>query len=385
MGEAPEGEGVAAADGRPATASAATAGRRGLPKRERVGALAACVTGAVAMLVAGWLVAVPVSGAERAEAAFRRAPGCEAGPGVAPGPECVGRRDSVIDGIRTEGNKVREYVIGVKGRDGATDWIPLKHEYGFGSGAREGDAIALYSWRGEVRTVVVRDHAYATTATPVRSWDTALGWAVGIFPIGLAVLCSGAWWLARGAAHQAVGPWQPGLIGMAGILPGVFLGVWTLSGPETVGGALRTAGAGYAAAGVTVLLCWPFLARRERRRGVEIPFTPRPVADGQVLPVYLPYEPEYAGFTYLVVGPGRLAMSPDPTGRVARRPLPEGLRVLRVRRQLRTDPGPAISAGRSFSQYHIAECRAGERTLLFAGKLPELERLAGAIGPEASE
>ncbi|MCC2274256.1 hypothetical protein LKL35_02215 [Streptomyces sp. ET3-23] len=285
----------------------------------------------------------------------------------------------MIRGVREKHGKSPKYWVGVPGKDGKTDWIRLKDTYAFSDQAREGDPIALYSWKGKIRGVVTGDISYRTADTPLRSWGTALGWATGLFSSGLAVLCCGVWWRLRGATHGRSSPWQISVISLAGILPGICVGLWVPIFPDSVGAALRGAGAAFAVVLLGALCCWMYFSRKERQQGDDIAITPRPGPAEQVINVFLPYEPEYSGKAHLVVQADGLAMSPDPTGRVARRPLPDGLTLVKVRHQLRTDPGPHISAGRSFHQYYIAECRAGERTLLFAGKKADLERLAGAL------
>ncbi|MFB7513836.1 hypothetical protein [Streptomyces sp. NPDC056144] len=369
------------ASGTPAGAPGEAAGRP--PKRERAWALVACLTGLLLVVVAGWIVAVPVAAGERTEEAFRQAPRC-APETDGRDPECVSRRDGLVHGFRKEEGRQPTYWVGVPGPEGSADgidWIRLEDGSSFTDRVRAGDAIALYSWRGAVRTVVAGGRVQPTAATPVASWSPLLGLAVGLFPVGLALLGCGLWWRARAASHPARSPWQISLIGLAGILPGIFLGVGVAVGASSVDRTLKAAAIVCAASAATVLLSWPFLARRERRRGVDIAFTPRRVSVGDVFPVFLPYEPLYEGFTFLVVRSGGLAMSTDPTGGVACRPLPTGLRLRRVRRQLRTDPGPgAGGGGRSFHQYHLAECETDDgRTLLVAGYLPQLERLAGAL------
>ncbi|MER5888308.1 hypothetical protein ABT160_31190 [Streptomyces sp. NPDC001941] len=336
------------------------------------------MAGLVVMGVALWLLLVPVAAGERSEAAFQRAVPCPSAP-AAGGPECISRSDSVISWTRQDSHKNPAYSVAVPGPGGAVRWIALKNAHAFTDRAHRGDSIALYSWRGDVRTVVTGNRSYDTARTPVGSWGTAMGWAAGLFPGGLAVLACGWWWLARGAAHRAAAPWQVGLIGTVGIVTAVFVGVWAGQGPVTVGQALRGAGAAYTAGLLLVLLCWPFLARRERRRGDSIRVTPLHGPAEQVIAVSIPGESRYAGFPYLVVRPDALAMSTDPTGRVGCRPLPNDLSLVRVRRQRRTDPFPYIHAGRSIEPYVIGECHAGENTLLFAGKAKAFDRMAGAL------
>lgn len=317
--------------------SAAGSGK--LAGRERAWTVVACVVGVALMAVAVWLVAGPVAVDERSEAAFRAAQKCPSEP-ARQSPECVSRRDAVIRGVREISGKTPKYWVGVPGEDGKTDWIRLKDTYSFSEVAHEGDPVALYSWKGKIRGVVTSGISFRTADTPLRSWGTALGWATGLFPGGLAVLCCGLWWRLRGAAHGRSSPWQISVIGLAGILSGICVGVWVPIAPDSVGAALRGAGGAYAVALLGALCCWAYFSRKERRQGDDIAITPRPGPAEQVINVFLPHEPEYSGKTHLVVQPGSLAMSPDPTGRVARRPLPDGLTLVRVRHQLRTGSGP---------------------------------------------
>ncbi|MFJ2130985.1 hypothetical protein ACIOMQ_08770 [Streptomyces sp. NPDC087845] len=159
------------------------------------------------------------------------------------------------------------------------------------------------------------------------------------------------------------------MIILDGLLTAVFVGVWVSDdglGPTTVDGDLLIAGISNAAAALAALCCWQDFARKERHQGDIIAIIPQHGPAEQIVDGFLPHKAECSGKDHLVVEPGLLAMSPDLTGRVTRRALPDGRH---------------ISGGKYSGPHYVAECRAGERTLLFYRKRPALERLVGLLTP----
>ncbi|MER5636780.1 hypothetical protein ABT095_07490 [Kitasatospora sp. NPDC002227] len=355
-----------------------------LPRREKAGATAACVAGAVLLAVAVFLAVRVVPAGQRAEDAYRAAPVCAAGRSA---PECIGAQAATVVGTREDGSrKNRHYALAVPDgpAPGPVRWIGLRNGEQLYRGARPGEAVTLYQWRGEVRAVAWRGVTWRTDASPVGSWGTALGWAAGLLPVGLALLAAGAWWLRRAARHPRVAPWQLNLIVLAGVLPAAFLGPWAAAVPTGIRTAWTVTVIGYGVALAVAAGCWAVLARAERRDGDTLALKPAlpsvglgTDAEPWLIRVWLPFEPDHPG-RFLAVTEEGLFTTSDPTGRITRRRLPEPLTLVRARRRLRSDR-PVPSSGRSFRAVHLAECRAGERTLLFAGRLPDLEQLAGAL------
>lgn len=342
-----------------------------------------CAVGVLSVLTSVWLLLGPVAAAERDEAAYRAAQACPADP-MQQANGCISRRDTTVTGTREKSRKGgSKYWVEIPGREVRTDSIRITHTYSFTKHVHKGDRITLFSWRGEIREVAVDGVRYRTGDSPLQSWAPALGWATGLFPAGITAVLGGLWWLARGSRSARSNPWQTNVIVLDGLLTAVFVGVWASDdglGPTTVEGGLLVAGVSYAAATLIALCCWSCFAREERRQSDTIAITPRPGPAEQIIDVFLPHEADYSGKDHLVVEPGVLAMSPDPTGRVARRALPDDLTLVRGRHQQRTD-GRHLSGGRYSGPYYVAECRAGGRTLLFYGKKPALERLAGTLAP----
>ncbi|WP_405831463.1 MULTISPECIES: hypothetical protein [unclassified Streptomyces] len=83
---------------------------------------------------------------------------------------------------------------------------------------------------------------------------------------------------------------------------------------------------------------------------------------------------------YLVVAPGVLAFTTDPTGTYGRTPLPSGLVLERVRPVFASDPGARdLYIGRSPRPCLVAQCRDGEREVLIAVRRKNMRWLVGAL------
>ncbi|MEI5103210.1 hypothetical protein RB200_37565 [Streptomyces sp. PmtG] len=87
------------------------------------------------------------------------------------------------------------------------------------------------------------------------------------------------------------------------------------------------------------------------------------------------------GFDHLVVGDGPPAVTPDPDGRVARRPLPRSLTVRDVRAPRPDDC--ALSSGGTAYDTVLIECRDGDATVLVALARDDAPVVLGALRAHA--
>lgn len=81
-----------------------------------------------------------------------------------------------------------------------------------------------------------------------------------------------------------------------------------------------------------------------------------------------------------MAGPGVLAFTIDPSGRLRGTPLPPGLVLERLRHQYATDPGREVR-GSKYEVYCIAQCRAGDEEVLIAVERRHMPWLVGALTP----
>ncbi|GAA2448988.1 hypothetical protein [Streptomyces macrosporus] len=242
---------------------------------------------------------------------------------------------------------------------------------------RAGDEVTLVYWRGDVRTVEFGAVTQETRASPAGDWRLPLGLGLLLLPFGIGALSTGWWYRYRYSSTAPSYPWGLAVLwGTAGIVGcvGFFAGSAD-SVPDTL---LITAAGVPPAAGLGCLLAW-WLRRRMKKAEDTGDIVAIPVKGKRCLraTVYgdVPYSVD--GFGHLVVGDGRPAATPDPTGVVARRELPETLTVERVRAFRPDDPQHWAPA---YEYDGVAiECRDGDRTVLIATGRRDAPLILGAL------
>ncbi|MEU9096716.1 hypothetical protein [Streptomyces sp. NPDC048361] len=238
---------------------------------------------------------------------------------------------------------------------------------------RPGSALHLTYWRGEIRYVDHQGLRQYTAADPRGGYRLPFAAALVLLSVGGACLrtaqCGARRRTAEPAGHE---PWRL-TVPLASVL---LICCFAFATPWGTGG-VPTALLLTAVGAVPVLAGAAWLTRRRHRRTTDtIRVAPlAPLADecfpGRVLGD-VPYSHE--GFGYLVAGPGLLAATPDPAGRIARRPVPRTLTAVRVRPPYWTDPGPSPAPG---SQ--VVECRDGATPVYVVTHHVYVSRVLGAL------
>ncbi|MGA4841657.1 hypothetical protein [Streptomyces sp. G45] len=334
---------------------------------------------AVALLLVSGFFSAAVPDALARERAYVSAPAC------APGARSQGCTTTVSATVRGRDERSRgrdtRYWLRVAERDGGAVRRVRMSGSTLYDVVRAGDRVALTSWRGEVRRVRFGTAVEETAASPVGDWRLPLGVGLGTGPIALGFLGT-AWWSRRRYATAAhASPWQLAV----GIVGGALLGcvgfVAAQVSPGVGESLLVTALAVLPVAALTAL-CAGLLRRRQRRAvdtGDIVPVVPdgRRCVRAAVLgdASYGPYGAE--GFDHLVVGDGPPAVTPDPDGRVARRPLPPTLSVVGVRAP-RPDDWPLLAGGGTYDTV-VIECRDGGATVLVVLDRADAPVVLGAL------
>lgn len=258
---------------------------------------------------------------------------------------------------------------------------------------RAGDGVTMTYWRHEIRSVTFHGATQDTWASPVDSWRLPVVLGLFLLPFGLGVLGSGLWYRSRYRSAAHLSPWQlsvglvaGGALGCAGALAGAV--------GDGVGDAFALTAVGVPpAAGLAVLHAW-WLARRAGRADDTSGIVPVPPAQKQCLRASVHGDVPYsvAGFDHLVVGDGRPAATPDPDGRVARKPLPGTLTVRGLRSLRPGDPEGWLKIYKH--DCVVIECRDGEHLVrigvarrdapLVLGALATAPTTAPAAEPTAS-
>ncbi|WP_404957722.1 hypothetical protein [Streptomyces sp. 147326] len=337
--------------------------------------------GAVALLAGVLLMLVPVRTADAAARDFATAQVCA--PGLPPRVEaqCRSSVPATLERYWTSGGLSRTEHIEVVRGDGKRQRVDLEQDF-HRTVPAGGEAVRLVSWRGEVRYVTYGPgyaHTAFTEANPYFAYAVPFGWGALLLVLGPLLIWIGSWqrWLSH--RSRRADPWQVGVPTVTLILLAVgVLGLPTV-GDVRIEEALTVSGAGAGLAVLVIGAVW--LYQRVRGESDTIEVAPRRdgrvhVIDAQVLGdnTFLGPKP------YLVVAPGVLAFTTDPTGSYGRTPLPSGLVLERVRPVFASDPGAKdLYVGRSPRPYLVAQCRDGEREVLIAVQRKNMRWLVGAL------
>ncbi|MCX5387706.1 hypothetical protein [Streptomyces sp. NBC_00083] len=357
--------------------------------RTPLGALASTAYGAVLgpavigvafLIAAGWLLLATVPGALDMERAFTAAADC---PAAGISTECRHTVGAPVTSVAADHkHRSTDYWLGLgrparPQRPERPDVVPprvkMDGRVPVFAAVHPGSALQLTYWRGQIRYVDYHGLRQYTAADPRGGYRLPFAAALVLLSVGGACLRT-AYRRARRHAGEppAHEPWRL-TVPLASVLLiccFAFATPWVTSGVPT---ALLLAAVG----AVPVLAGAAWLTRRRHHRTTDtIRVAPlSPLADecfpGRVLGE-VPYSHE--GFGYLVAGPGLLAATPDPSGRIARRPVPRTLVAVRVRPPYWTDPGPRPAPGA-----HVVECRDGPTPVYVVTHHAYVPRVLGAL------
>ncbi|WP_030680829.1 hypothetical protein [Streptomyces sp. NRRL B-1347] len=327
------------------------------------------------LVPAGFLAAVP--GALARGDAYASAPACAPG---ARSDSCTTTVSATVVGTEDEarGRKVDHWLrVTERGGDGRVRRVHMAGAE-LHDAVRAGDRVSLTYWRGEIRTVRFGTAAEETDASPADDWRLPLGIGLLVLPIGLGALGTVWWWRTRYATAAHANAWQLGVGVVAGALLGCAGFVASQACPSVPGALLVTAAGVPPVAALTGLIAW--LTRRKERRAVDTSdIVPVPPAGKRCVRAAVlgdvPYDVD--GFDHLVVGDGVPAVTPDPDGRVARRPLPPSLTVREVRAP-RPDDFGALAVGGTYDTV-VIECRDGDATVLVVLAREDAPVVLGAL------
>ncbi|MFI5761846.1 hypothetical protein ACIA8F_12985 [Streptomyces sp. NPDC051563] len=341
----------------------------------------AMVMGVAAILTGVWLLLVPVP-QDRADArAYDAATSCVAGSARERTGDCLSGVPAVLEEIRSKGSRNRRVYLEVRREDGGRQEIRVPGSTS-SSFAPAGTALRLVSWRGEIRHVNYGTGKAARTVftehDPRTAHRTPLGWALGLGPAGAALLWGGAWFTWFPSRSWRTTPWQFNVPVLGLLLLAVILGTSPIM-YDSVRETLRWSGF-VLAGGVAAMAAGCLYLMRTNTDTIRV--RPRTRKRDRTFPALLFGDTSGPGgtprHTHIVVGPGVLAWTNDPSGRSGRTPLPPGLVLERVRHPYATDPGPALR-GNQWQFFRIAQCRDGDTEVLIAVERRAMPWLVGAL------
>ncbi|MFG2298843.1 hypothetical protein [Streptomyces sp. NPDC048603] len=333
--------------------------------------------GVAAMLVGAFLLLVPVRTAEAAARDFAAADTCA--PGLPPREQaqCLSRTTATVERDRNPGIRHLVRSLDVVHADGRRQVVKVQWHRAEAPTA-VGEQVRLVAWRGEIRSVEYGPRLSRTAHTvdnPYTGYAVPFGWGAFLLLFGPAMVWMECWqrWLS-GRTRRAMA-WQFLVPLMTLVILGVSVLVAALISDLRFPVLLRWTAAGT----VLALLVAGAVSLYKWRRGEPETYEVEPRRDERerVFRAVLLGDEDGVG-DHLVIGPGVLAFSIDPTGSFRRKPLPDGLVLERVRPVLATDPGGADVLGRDLS-YRIAQCRDGEREVLIAVRRRDMPWLVGAL------
>ncbi|GAA2515999.1 hypothetical protein [Streptomyces gobitricini] len=350
------------------------AGRPALRNRTvmRRSAVPACLL----LSAAAWLFAFPVREAYGERLAFEAAAVCA--PGHRDG-ECL----HTVEARVMNAEPVKDHVRTSRGwlyfteADGTASRTRLHGSPEDRPSARAGQRVEVTYWRGQIRYVdFPAESARQYTAAKAGS-GYAFSFTAGSLVGALGVACAWSWywWARHSAVSLRANPWQVGVPFVGALCLGAVGAVapWLADSP---GKAFRLIGLGappiLAGGGVAALVL-----RRRSRGGDTIAVTPRAPDGERVVGGRVWGEVPYAvdGAEWLVVGPGYVAATIDPTGAAYRRPVPDALIPLRVRPPYWTDREGVEYLGKEW----ILECEDGGGRVLFLTDKGDMPWLLGAL------
>ncbi|MEU0134910.1 hypothetical protein ABZ172_12940 [Streptomyces sp. NPDC006296] len=343
--------------------------------------------GAVCVLVAGWLLLVGMRGALAEESAFRSAPACTSGtrdagdsrdPRDPRDANCLRTVTVRIDRTdEVKGHKTPTYRLYVTEPDGTAHRTHLHGSPREAPLAKPGTTVEVTSWRGLIRYVDFPTTRRPTLADPTDEYRLFCSLGLGLAFYGAAFLWGG-YRLSRRTPHTLRAySWQASVT-VAGGLCLTLLGVTAPWFTDTAGSALRLVSVGTPVVLIACLGAAVVLKRRHRGDDT-LALTPAVPTEEQVIGGRVLGATPYAdgGGGFLVVGPGYLASTPDPTGTTLRRETPGTLTPVRVRPPYTTDPaGRPHYGGRAL----VLECEDHGEEVLVVTRRQHMPTVLGALG-----
>ncbi|MEU7727631.1 hypothetical protein AB0B78_20690 [Streptomyces sp. NPDC040724] len=340
--------------------------------------------GTAALLAGALLMLGPVRSADAAARDFAAAQACAPGPAPSAQAQCRSSVPATVERYwKTGARSTAGHIEVVPHGDGQRQILDLERDFRLRAPA-SGDEVRLVGWRGEVRYVTYGPgygRTVFTEANPYTAYAVPFGWGAFLLFFGAILVWIGSWqrWLSHLSRRAA--PWQV-------MVPTVMLALLAAGAPALAlaGGvrieeALSVSGTGVGLAVLVIGAVWLYKALRgesdtvavePRRDDREHVFTAHVLGD----------DTGFGPGPYLVVAPGVLAFSVDPTGAYRRAPLPSGLVLEQVRPVFASDPGAMDLYGRHEPAYLVAQCRDGEREVLIAVARKNMPWLVGAL-PQA--
>ncbi len=327
------------------------------------------------LLSAGLFATVP--GALADKRAYAAAPAC---PGGTRSDACTVTVPATVEGTEDEssGKSVHYWLLATERGSDAVRRVRMAGSRPVYDAVRAGDEVTLTYWRGEIRTVRFGAAAQETHASPTDDWRLPTAFGLLALPFGLAMLLTGL-------VHRYRRPfamWTTSWPLTMGLVTSILLSCIGPLGAMVGGGVqdafLITAAGIPPAVGLAALYAWWF-RRRTVRAADTSDIVALPATERQCVRASVHGDVPYSGggCDHVVIGDGRPAVTPDPTGRFALRTLPETLTVRRVR-GLRPDD-PADWYGIYKYDGVVIECRDGDRPVLVVTGRRDVPWILGAL------
>ncbi|CAL9483043.1 hypothetical protein [Streptomyces sp. enrichment culture] len=325
------------------------------------------------------------------------------------GPFCLRAEHVTVDDVQLKLNKKSgaryRLVFGRSGGRTLALSLDIRHrdQDVVEAAAGRGEAT-LYWWRDSVRLLDVtsaggEQRTLRTAHYPSREFVAPAAFGAVLAGLGVGLLWSGLWRIARGGASRMDWPWQttvPGvaltLAGLGGAAGALFAvrSPWTMAWTAGVAGVVGAVG----------MARWAYRLVRRRLPALERMEPVTPEAERYVPgTVWGPGPWALLSMGWLRAGPQGLAAVPGPatgTGGFGVRPFPAALRLVRVRPPYRDDPMrlrfgryPRTDGAEVPQKALVAECEAvggpvpGARVLIGAGS-EDLPHVLGALTPARS-
>ncbi|MEU3557283.1 hypothetical protein [Streptomyces fragilis] len=309
--------------------------------------------------------------------AYEAAPVCRAGRSA---DDCRTVTWATVTGTeRVRRGGTGAYRLTLRLADGSERTVTLAGLRG-GLGGSVGERAGIVTWRGSAVEVARGPDRDTVTGSRLLAWRPPLVFLLLLTPATAAALWTAGWlrrrqrWLGRRVTVREAAPAGVVLVAAVAAAVGGLPIALSASGPED---ALRAGAWLLPAAAVVAAPFALWVSARPSRERREVPVSPRTPVSERVVQGFVrgdvPYSKE--GFDRLVVGPGLLAATPDPSGRVARAPVPV-LEVVRVRESW---PDEALPEGRGSAPTHVVECRDADREVLIVVRAEDVPEVLGAL------
>ncbi|GAA0456919.1 hypothetical protein GCM10009544_19440 [Streptomyces stramineus] len=343
--------------------------------------LSAALLGLVLACAAAYLLFVTVPGKFAGGRALATSSVCVEGE---PSTDCRRALEAAVTKVETEG---KHYWLTLTERGGTVHRVDMSGPASVYGAVAVGNKVTATTWRGKIRYLDFHGMRQDTDDQPKDSYRFPFGTGMALLCLSATLFVCAAWWARRPSDNPALRPWQIAVPTVTGTLVAVLAFLAPLV-TETASTAVVLT----SFCAVPVLagaLLWIRVRRRRPIDTLEItPLVPEREMcfEGFAVRGEGPYLPGADGF--LVVGPGRLAVTPDPDGRAARTQAPATLVADRVRVPSWRDPaavrtwrsGPGVTLRQKRAQV-VVECRDGDAQVLITADKRNAPWILGALGP----